>query len=119
MRTRIALLTTLAILTTLGCRSAGREWERAPLAPPLQLSEPVASGEVVVLLLDAHSGAKVGGERSGAVVTLASKASAQIRLMEHVDSTGRVRFRGVPAGTYDLRVIAFGYDELRAPGSGN
>lgn len=110
---RTILLALLGASAVVGCHRHGRAWDRAPLGPVLRLGEAVAPGDVLVLLVDAHSGALVGGASSGGTATLTPPAPAPSRWMERVDSAGRIRFHGVPPGSYELRVRAFGYEDWR------
>jgi hypothetical protein len=103
-----ALVCTLAAA---GCRSGAPVWERAPLAPTLRLGEAVGLGEVVVLAVDAHAGTALGA--GAGVAFLTGVAAAPGRWVERADSSGRIRFRGVPAGAYEVRVRGIGYEDWR------
>jgi hypothetical protein len=65
----------------------------APLAPRLEFAEPIAVGDVVLLVIHAQS---VANFDSTSRVGLA-------------DTLGRIRFRRVPPGSLRLRVRRVGY----------
>ncbi len=75
-------------------------WDAAPLAPTLQFSESVATGDVVLLLVDAHTGAPL----RSAVVSFDSTSR-----IASSDSLGRIRFRRVNPGPQRLLVRCPGY----------
>jgi hypothetical protein len=63
--------------------------------------EPVGPRDVVVLVLDAHSGAPLPGSR--ALIADAGLAPA-------ADSSGRIRIHALTEGSHSLRVLAIGHD---------
>jgi hypothetical protein len=69
--------------------------ESPPLAPRLQFAEPIAPGDVALLVLDGHSGAPL----RETVATFDSTS-----LVANGDSLGRIRFHRVAAGLLRLRI---------------
>jgi hypothetical protein len=86
------------------------DWESAPLAPSLQFAEPVAAGDLVLLVIDAHTGAPL----HHAEVSFDSTST-----ISSADSLGRMRFHHVNPGTQHLLVRCLGYylqrDSLMMP----
>ena len=106
----------LSVALTWACSRAPRTaaapavWETAPLAPLLHFTEPVAVGDVVLLVVDGHSGAPL----REAVANFDSTAR-----IASADTLGRIRFHRVPPGLLHLRVRRVGYlmrtDSLTLP----
>jgi hypothetical protein len=72
----------------------------APLAPRLEFAEPIAVGDVVLLVIHAQSGAPL----RDAVANFDSTSRVGL-----ADTLGRIRFRRVPPGSLRLRVRRVGY----------
>ncbi len=107
----------LVLGTTVGCRSVQRDpeadlavWASAPLAPQLRFTEAIAAGDVVLLVVDRHSGAPLRDAQ-------ASFDSTPMTAL--ADTLGRIHFRRVPQGPLHLRVRRVGYfmrtDSLTLP----
>ena len=96
----IAML--LASLTAAGChRPLHYSFDpNAPLAPSIHFVESVGSRQVVVLLLDAHSGKPI---EHGAVAVLPGQ------IVGTTDSTGTIRATLRAAGRCVIRAQGFGY----------
>lgn len=95
---RLALAAALVLLlgAAAGCRHG------SSLLPPAELIAPVAPGEVVGLVTDAHSGAPL----ADAVVRLLPGG-----LQASTDASGHFRLGPAPEGRYRLRVLRVGYVE--------
>ncbi len=110
------LVSILSVALAFACYRAPRTrasppiWETAPLAPRLQCTEPIAVGDVVLLVVDGHSGAPL----RDAVANFDSTPR-----IASADTLGRIRFRRVPPGLLHLRVRRVGYfmrtDSLTLP----
>ena len=118
MKGRLSFLLILALCTACG-RAAPRPstamhptWDGLPLAPALQFAEPVGPGDLVMLLVDAHTGEPL---RNG-VVSFDSTST-----VSPTDSLGRIRFRHVNPGTQHLLIRCPGYflrrDSILMPSS--
>lgn len=85
-------------------------WDAVPLAPPLQFAESVAAGDVVLLVVDAHTGAPL----HNAVVSFDSTSR-----ISSADTLGRIRFHRVSPGPLRLLLRCPGYylrrDSLTMP----
>jgi hypothetical protein len=104
MSPRLLSCLLLALCSACG-RSAAKmpptpAWDSVPLAPSLRFAEPVAAGDLVLLLIDAHTGAPL----HPAEVRFDSTSR-----VSSADSLGRVRFRHVNPGTQHLLVRCVGY----------
>jgi hypothetical protein len=91
----------LALSLVGACHRGQATWDpSAPLAPVIQFVDPIRPRSMLVLALDAHSGAPLMTVR--AMITAAALAPGP-------DSLGRMRFSNLPLGPQRLRVIAIGY----------
>lgn len=79
---------------------AGPLWESAPLSPRLQFAEPIAPGDVTLLVVDGHSGAPLRE-------TIATFDSTSI--VAYGDSLGRIRFHHVATRLLRLRIRRVNY----------
>ena len=91
-----------------GCAAAlGRSSEQGDASPPLlprvSFRETVAPGQLVGVVLDAHSGQPI--DVAQATVTLSA-----LRRQARTNERGVFRIDGLSPGTYVLRVIRIGYD---------
>ena len=96
------VISVLAALCGLGaCTHTRPAWDpNAPLAPPIAFAEAVPPRTIVVLALDAHSGAVLHDARA---------LVADSQLAPLPDSLGRFRFPPLSPGPHRLRVVALGY----------
>lgn len=76
-------------------------WDAVPLAPTLQFAESIAAGDVVLLVVDAHTGAPL----RNAVVSFDSTSR-----ISSADSLGHIRFHRVSPGPQRLLVRCPGYN---------
>jgi hypothetical protein len=84
-----------------GCAHARPAWDpNAPLAPPIVFAEAVPPRTIVLLALDAHS---------GAVLHEARALIPDAQLAPLPDSLGRFHFPALSPGPHRLRVVAIGY----------
>jgi len=98
----------LVLLLSAACARLGRQpstvaqpaWDAVPLAPTLQFTESIGAGDVVLVILDAHTGAPL----RNAVVSFDSTSR-----ISGADTLGRIRFRRVSPGPQRLLVRCPGY----------
>jgi len=103
----IHILIFLAALLLIGCRPKvtpdpcpAIAWGKEPLQPQLHFDQPGPAGVVIVLVLDAHSGASL----LDAVVVLTDTPRTA-----RTDSSGTATLRDVPPGRYEVRALRLGY----------
>ena len=90
-----------ACCNVMACAHARSAWDpNAPLAPSITFAETVAPRTIVLLALDAHSGAVLHDARA---------MIADVQLAPQPDSLGRFHFTPLPPGPHRLRVFALGY----------
>lgn len=95
------LLLLISAAFTTACRHAGGDWARAPLAPVIRFTELAPPRSIVVLALDAHSGAPLP-QAEALILALQLRATA--------DSAGVIRVRPSQPGAVQLTVRLVGYE---------
>lgn len=104
MKSHIAPVLALAVVAAChrgqGAIDPLSSWAAARLAPRLEFNEPIAGGDVVLLVIDAHSGEPI------AEVTAFFPENPKA---VYSDSLGRIRFHDVAPGAHDIRIRRIGY----------
>lgn len=100
MKAQWLLLFVPAAFTT-ACRHAGGDWAHAPLAPAIRFTELAPPLSVIVLALDAHSGAPL---------PQAEALIPALQLRANADTAGVIRLRPARPGAVQLTVRLVGYE---------
>ncbi|HSQ28261.1 MAG TPA: hypothetical protein VLN49_00300 [Gemmatimonadaceae bacterium] len=95
----------LACAFSTACHHAGSDWAHAPLAPVIRFTELAAPRSIVVLALDAHSGAPL---------PQAEALIPALQLRANGDTAGVIRLRPSRPGAVQLTVRLVGYEVWRA-----